>query len=1294
MDIGIILTILGYCKDLFVEYMKGENFKSIFTKTGASLRQINAMEADWQSDAAQKIDILFSEDQMKEMAQKCENLAGDDLWVCIEQRLRSFYSDYELQDIDIDKQVAMFKKEFMRRLKAVFPGLYNQFFLNEFREETKQDHQQLYKENQTLQYGQGQLLQGQMALLQGQQVLNKRLQDTQQAQSEMLDRLVTIETFLLSRENITNLVLQCGIPLCGMEERLRIDTATNATFYKGLDLDFYDFGYQKVDQQIIDAMNDNETAIWIKSQVKEEGLYYVLRVIKQFLPDLMEKVLVVEQEKHWATVKRYAKGWVLIPVFDAKITDPIPGNKIILIETDKYINFDENTIIIPKRSGNNLFEKLRNYTKDFDKTHIYLERTSGNYAPLMRTLSVVRRAPAWASGNIAVLLVAALVGTWTDKEGDQNIVESLAGKPYDDYVNDLLKCAQTAEDPFLIQCNTIFGKEYRVCDPYEAVNYLKCDFTKDLLCSFASCAKKVFLSVHSVINPLGFTEETGIYSTSIKSGIAKTLIVLSLTNYTYDFVKGRNYEYFAKTVIRELLDCVTTKENWDAMVELLPLLVEAAPEEVLSKIEKCIEENDDVFWSLFAPGTGFYFSNSQYVYVLEALTVALFIKEVSVRSLQLLESIADKEIEYKLANSPIRTLSNYFCSWYYEVDITKDEKIEQLRHFALTHPESCWKVLRNVLPQKLPGVADVFRKPLYRPYNEAKTKCITDIRTKFAIEKEYLRIAFQCAGSDLIKWADLLENGQFIQYGLKETLVETIQHLLQTESYGDDIKYELEKAIRRFLYSNRFFGNNTLAAEEDLQHIEENLLVKITYANPVYHILYAFDEAMLIIDPVTMEEDKQGHYQININKKNKEQIDILKRDVLSGDIKLEELLEKTEDNYQLGNKIFDICHNKAFSASFAHNLYILNKQATLNGYLNSALSHLDIQSFFALLAQVSAQYPETEFQFRLLETRRIDDPFFECLISLDTVLQDYYWARTVNTWFDVPNFTLHRDTYVTKLTEHGNFRQFTLLLEDLPLKLETYFNILIIILNNNKAESVADYDILKIFERIYAFKITDVNVRNIVVQLEMNFIGAFEQGRYYGNKKPKYLLERLKAEPDFCADLLLYYYQKKEMDPAGRTLDEEAKWQWKRWAFRILYFIKFCPYEAEGRIDENKLKQWCEAFTTIMNKAGLADKGRYALGRFLANCPKPVDDSSWPLQPVCKVIEIYYSTDLEQGFCDMVVTNRGCYTDSQGREEEAIAQRYENCLHALELYYPKTAKVLRKLVAGYREEARQAHNSK
>ena len=1294
MDIGIILTILGYCKDLFVEYMKGENFISIFTKTGASLRQINAMEADWQSDAAQKIDILFSEDQMKEMAQECENLAGDDLWACIEQKLRSFYIDYELQDIDVDKQVTMFKEEFMRRLKTEFPDLYNQFFLNEFREETKHSLQQLHKENQTLQHGQGQLLQGQGDLLQGQQVLNGSIQNTQHLLTAILAKVANIDVFLQQCSKEQRDVFQYGVSLCEMEERLKVSTATKDTFNKGLDLGFYDFSYQKVDNQIIDAINSNETVILVKCQIKEEGLYYILRIIKQFLPDLKEKVLVVEQEEHWETLKRFAKDRVLIPVFDFKKIEPIPGNKIILIETDSNFNYDENIITIPKRCWDNLFERLRYYIKDFEKTHIYLERTSGNYAPLMRTLSVVRRAPVWASGNIAVLLVAALVGTWTDKEGDQNIVENLAGKPYDDYVNGLLQCTQTAEDPFLIQSNTIFGKEYRVCDPYEAINYLKCGFTKDLLSGFASCAKKVLLSVHSVVNPFGFTEETGIYSTSIKSGIAKTLIVLSLTNYTYDFVKGRNYEYFAKTVIRELLDCVTTKENWDAMVELLPLLVEAAPEEVLSKIEKCIEENDDIFWSLFSPGTSFCFTNSQYVYVLEALTVALFIKEVSVRSLQLLEGIADKEIEYKLANSPIRTLSNYFCSWYYEVDITKDEKIEQLRHFALTHPESCWKVLRNVLPQKLPGVADVFRKPLYRPYNVAKTKGITDRRTKLAIEKEYLWIAFQCAGSDLIKWADLLENGQFIQYGFKETLVETIQHLLQTESYGDDIKYELEKAIRRFLYSNRFLGKNTLVSEEDLQYIEENLLVKITYANPVYRILYAFDEAMLIIDPVTMEEDKQGHYQININKKNKEQIDILKRVVLSGDIKLEELLEKTEDNYQLGNKIFDICHNKAFSVSFAHNLYILNKQATLNGYLNSALSQLDMQSFFALLAKVSARYPETEFQFRLLETRRIDDPFFECLVTLDTVLQDYYWERTVNTWFDVPNFTLHRDTYVTKLTEHGNFRQFTLLLEDLPLKLETYFNILIIILNNNKAESVADYDILKIFERIYAFKITDVNVRNIVVQLEMNFIGAFEQGRYYGNKKPKYLLERLKAEPDFCADLLLYYYQKKEMDPAGRILHEEAKWQWKHWAFRILYFIKFCPCEAEGRIDENKLKQWCEAFTTIMNKAGLADKGRYALGRFLANCPKPVEDSSWPLQPVCKAIEQYYSTDLEQGFCDMVVTNRGCYTDTQGREEEAIAQRYENCLHALELYYPKTAKVLRKLVTGYREEARQANNSK
>ena len=53
---------------------------------------------------------------------------------------------------------------------------------------------------------------------------------------------------------------------------------------------------------------------------------------------------------------------------------------------------------------------------------------------------------------------------------------------------------------------------------------------------------------------------------------------------------------------------------------------------------------------------------------------------------------------------------------------------------------------------------------------------------------------------------------------------------------------------------------------------------------------------------------------------------------------------------------------------------------------------------------------------------------------------------------------------------------------------------------------------------------------------------------------------------------------------------------------------------------------------------------------------------------LCKVIEQYYSADLEQGFCNMVAMNRECYMDTQGLEEEVIAQRYEYYLHALELY--------------------------
>ena len=81
-------------------------------------------------------------------------------------------------------------------MKTDFPDLYNQYFLNIFREENIQDHQQLHKEHQSLQQEHGQLLQGQEALLQGQQEINGSILANNQLLSAILDKFANIDAFL------------------------------------------------------------------------------------------------------------------------------------------------------------------------------------------------------------------------------------------------------------------------------------------------------------------------------------------------------------------------------------------------------------------------------------------------------------------------------------------------------------------------------------------------------------------------------------------------------------------------------------------------------------------------------------------------------------------------------------------------------------------------------------------------------------------------------------------------------------------------------------------------------------------------------------------------------------------------------------------------------------------------------------------------------------------------------------------------------------------------------------------
>ena len=112
-----------------------------------------------------------------------------------------------------------------------------------------------------------------------------------------------------------------------------------------------------------------------------------------------------------------------------------------------------------------------------------------------------------------------------------------------------------------------------------------------------------------------------------------------------------------------------------------------------------------------------------------------------------------------------------------------------------------------------------------------------------------------------------------------------------------------------------------------------------------------------------------------------------------------------------------------------------------------------------------------------------------------------------------------------------------------------------------------------------------------------------------------------------------------------------------------------------------------------MNVNELAKSSRYTLandiviGRILSFAPVG-KDGIWPAECVRQVFETSTSETLDSHFIIGKHNQRGVHNVTGGRDEDELANWYASTADKLQLLYPKTAAVIRRLSEDYRAEAK------
>jgi hypothetical protein len=371
--------------------------------------------------------------------------------------------------------------------------------------------------------------------------------------------------------------------------------------------------------------------------------------------------------------------------------------------------------------------------------------------------------PAWAAAPPSrAVRAAVLVLGWDDRsEADRAVISDLAGIPYGEAREQLLELTH-GDDPLL----ALTSSNWHLVSPLDAWLLLGRHLLVDDLTAFVDQATQVLgerdpaLSMPSSDRwRANLDGKVRAYSHALRHGVATALALLGAYGDSVTIGTGLHGEVWAARTIRSLLDAANADppgELWASMADVFPLLIEAAPRDVLDAMRIGTTGPDPVLSTIFQdvrdPHSLFEHS-SPHTWFLWALERAAWSGQYLADTSELLARLVALDPGGRLSNRPQTSLEGIYFGLRPGTAADLTARLIVIDRLRARWPEAAWSLLISLLPTPyafhLPTDAPEFRdwKPHEQPVLVAEYRQL--------IEAVLARL-LDDVGTDISRWDDLL----------------------------------------------------------------------------------------------------------------------------------------------------------------------------------------------------------------------------------------------------------------------------------------------------------------------------------------------------------------------------------------------------------------------------------------------------------------------------------------------------------------------------------------------------------
>lgn len=1055
---------------------------------------------------------------------------------------------------------------------------------------------------------------------------------------------------------------------------------------------------------LIDRLQQTPNVLVVSSEDTAEPYGFVISIIKNS-PDLACRALIIKNQKAWDHMSESKGGLILIPYgFTPENVGYALSNGHHVVRFSTITDAPEDSWKLPRLNRIDRSDALKLLGFEEVETHEIFSETLGYFSPLCRSRflnPVDRGRPDWVETDSAVLIAAFLCFEWDDQnENDQKILEQVSGYTYSKFVSEVQKLA-CKEDPFIRK----IGNVWQVISRMDAWFYLRTTIDQNVIVS----VRNSFFDVLSEINPaldLPAEEQymaavkgmTPKYSGVLKNGLSHTLALLSLSEQD-----GIAHE--VERIGEEIFSAATTSKYWMSLDRVMRLLCEAHPDACLSAIERQISTGSHEFVTLFNESNSSIFGACKYAELLWTLEVVAGGQAYFARAVICLAELASLDPgTSSYSNSPLGSLVGLFLGWVNNIGISHDDRIAVIENVLIPRfPHISWELIKKLVR---PGVGSTsgVSKATFRDWALGIDRNVDGATYRNYISKLtvlWLESFVECDLVDPQRLRDVMDNLASLDH----------QRLDQLESYLlsadlSTLPIESREAcanrLRHFVARHREFPDANWSAPEEL--LER------------FEVIFKYFE---ISDVQLKNKHLFESYRVDfIQPSNRVETPIADQNQLVDEVRIAALIEIFEDGGVDGVMVFiEMIEKKNKIGYYLGQVdFALEIEEVLIGVLDrsdddmvgvaksyfSSVFHRDESELIRVLNCVGTG--RQNLVLKLLLCARLSDTLLSIVHDFGSALKIEYWQK-MDRYLVYEDDVGYLSVVATGLMSCDRYaaalKAYTCVITRKELQdqidIQVLANILYLYATTDDIDEAASRDIS--YELCEAIKLVQES-KQVKDDQKRQIEWLYAYPLKHQDFTPKVIIEALKNDPKSFANFVCWLYRSRDeaILAAEEKEDSEmsaiAMQNRANTAMALIDAFAILPGASDEDIDSEHLKEWVQTVRTLLKAKGRVSTGDISIGNLLARSPSG-RDGHWPHESVRNVIEIIGTEELEQGIYVEVKNARGVVSKAiyeGGEQERELASKYLGFSEALQMVYPRTARILKKIADSYDHDARYSDN--